>query len=225
MFPIQYNNLIDYPMSLNQVIDYTILKKDTDLLQIKEACETAIKYSYFGLCCYSQFIPEAKKFLFSSDVKLVTVISFPTGTNSLNDKIIETQRAIDLGADELDIVMNYSFLKSNKIQELDREISSLTELIHKNNLIVKIIIESGILTYKEIEKTCKICINNHVDYIKTSTGTIQPGAEIEKVKFLRNLLPSEIKIKASGGIKTFEQVKTFYEAGADRIGTSSKIIF
>ena len=212
-------------MSLNKVIDYTILKKNTDLLQIREACETAMQNNYFGFCCFSKFISEAKKILSSSDIKLVTVISFPEGTNSLNDKIIETQRAIDLGADELVIVMNYSFLKTNKIQELNREINTLTELIHKNNLIVKIIIESGILTYEEIEKTCEICINNHVDFIKTSTGMVQPGAEVDKIKFIKKLLPSEIKIKASGGIKTLEQIKTFYEAGADRIGTSSKIIF
>jgi len=133
----------------------------------------------------------------------------------------EAQKAIELGADEIDVVMNYHQLKSGEIEKVKNEIKLLSNFIHKNNSILKIIIESGLLTMDEVRRSCELCVEAQVDFVKTSTGMVQPAAEVGKSKIMRKILPKNIKIKASGGIKTFEQVKAFYEAGADRIGTSS----
>ena len=208
----------------NRLIEYTYLKNDTTRDKIKEICETAVKYDYYGVCCYADFINDAKFFLKNSTIKIITVASFPEGTFSTEEKLEETKKAIDLGADEIDVVMNYRKLKAGDTIEAKNEISALSRLVHEKNRILKIIIESGLLTFKEIKLSCKICAEAGVDFIKTSTGTIQPAAEIEKVKYMREILPENIKIKAAGGIKNLEQLITFYEAGADRIGTSALII-
>ena len=208
----------------NRLIEYTYLKNDTTVEKIKELCETAIKYDYYGVCCYADFIKDAKKFLKESNIKIITVVSFPEGTQTTIEKLEETKKAIELGADEIDIVMNYHQLKSGEVEKVKSEIKSLSDFIHKKNSIIKIIIESGLLTMDEVRLSCELCVEAQVDFVKTSTGMVQPAAEVEKVKYMRRILPKNIKIKASGGIKTFEQVKTFHEAGADRIGTSSLII-
>ena len=208
---------------LSKYIDFTYLNEDVTEDKIAEICKTAKDKAYFAVCCPSLFVNLAKSLLKDSGVKIVTVVSFPNGTDILESKLFHTRKAIEDGADEIDVVMNYKLLKLGLINEIQKEITILSRTIHKNGKILKIIIESGELDYKEIKTACEICSKANVDFVKTSTGKTKSGAEIDKVKYMRSILPENILIKASGGIKTKEQMLEFIEAGAVRIGTSAII--
>lgn len=214
----------------SKIIDYTYLRNDTNIEKIRQICNDAIKYNFYSVCIKSEFVSYAKEFLKNSDVKICTVISFPDGIDKSTEKLRDTEKSIINGADEIDLVMNYKLLKKslklddaekdNKIKIITKELSDIARICHNiNSVILKIIIETGELTLDQIKIACDICVNAGVDYIKTSTG-FKKGAEIEKVKFMRKILPDFIKIKASGGIRTLDDIKRFVNAGADRVGTS-----
>lgn len=217
----------------NKIIDYTYLKQNIKIDKIKEICNDAMRFKFYSVCIRPEYVSYAKNFLNKSDVKICTVISFPKGTNPLKDKIKESEKAIINGADELDVVMNYNLIKKyTNTDNLDEktkylnivkeELYKISELCHGiNSVILKVIIETGDLTYEQIKIACDICTEVGVDYVKTSTGTVEIGAEVDKIQFMRKILPDSIKIKASGGIRTLEDIQKFVKHGADRIGTSS----
>ena len=210
-------------MELSKYIDFTYLNEDCTTDKITEICNIAKDKGYYAVCCLDKFIVQAKGLLKSSGVKVVTVVSFPHGTDILESKLFYTKEAMKNGADEIDLVMNYQLLKIGLINEPTKNISAISEIVHKEGKILKVIIESGELNYDEIKIACDICIKSNVDFVKTSTGKIKTGEEIDKVKYMRNILPANILIKASGGIKAREPVIEFIEAGASRIGTSTII--
>ena len=210
-------------MRINQYIDHTLLKPTALIADIEQLCNEALQYNFAAVCVPPPLIKIAKKQLQNSIVKVATVIGFPFGYSAAEAKIAETLLAIVDGADELDMVINLIALKNNDWQYLANEINYVMPVIRQNNKLIKIIIESGILSDEEIIRCCELYGVTGVDFLKTSTGYAEKGASVHAVKLMRSHLPAQIKIKASGGIKTYQFAKELIETGADRLGCSSSV--
>ena len=208
-------------MNINKYIDETNLKATASMQDIKKLCENAIKYDFASVCVNPCNVILAKNLLKKTDVKVCTVIGFPLGQNTLNTKIYETYEALENGADEIDMVINVAKLKDMDIEYVKNEISAIRE-ITKNN-ILKVIVETCYLTSEEIKLMTEICGELNVDYIKTSTGFGSRGVSVSDVDIMRENKNDKLQIKASGGIKTYEDAKTLIEHGATRLGTSNGI--
>lgn len=207
--------------SIAQYIDQTILKQTTTLDDVEYLCRKSIEFGFAGVCIPPYYTAAAHKILAESNTKLVTVVGYPMGYSDINAKAYETKRALSEGADEIDMVMNIAALKTGMLNHVADGIESIKTLCGMSDKLIKVIIETAVLNKEEIEVACGICADKQVDFVKTSTGIVAGGATIEAVTLLRKLLPDTIKIKASGGIKTYDQAMVFINAGADRIGTSS----
>jgi len=210
-------------MNVASYIDHTILKPDTLLDDVKKLCSEAIEYKFAAVCVPPPFVNVSKEFTKGTDIKVATVIGFPFGYAATEAKVAEVYRALEDGADELDIVINISDVKNGYWQKIEKEMTQLITPVHENAKIVKVIIESGSLTDAEIIRCCGICAHINADYVKTSTGYAESGATLHAVQLMRANLPSGISIKASGGIRTYEAAKQYIEAGADRIGCSAGV--
>ncbi|OQP63492.1 2-deoxyribose-5-phosphate aldolase [Niastella vici] len=210
-------------MNIAHYIDHTLLKPATTIHELKKLCEEALQYNFYAVCVPPPLVKNARSILANSAVKTATVIGFPFGYSVARAKLDEAQQAIQDGADELDVVINLIALRSKAWQYLELEMEQIVEAAHAQNRLVKVIIESGILTDEEIVKCCEIYAKVGVDFMKTSTGYAEKGATIEAVRLMRTHLPAEIKIKASGGIRTFEAAQQYIQAGANRLGTSSGV--
>lgn len=210
-------------MNIAEYIDHTVLKPTTTLQDVEKLCEEASKYQFAAVCVPHLFVKKAKEILGSSSIKVATVIGFPFGYSAIEAKVAEVVLAIIDGADELDVVINISAIKNNDWQFLANEINAILPIIKNKNKIIKVIIESGILTDDEIIKCCDLYGAAGVDFMKTSTGYAEKGASIEAVKLMRKHLADNVLIKASGGIKNFIFAKQLIQAGANRLGCSSSI--
>lgn len=210
-------------MNIAQYIDHTLLKPATSIHELKKLCEEAVQFGFFAVCVPPPLVKNARSMLAGSAVKTATVIGFPFGYSVARAKLAEAQQAIQDGADELDVVINLVALRSKAWQYLELEMEEIVEVAHAQNRLVKVIIESGILTDEEIIKCCEIYAKAGVDFLKTSTGYAEKGATIEAVQLMRQHLPSNIKIKASGGIRTYEQAEQYVKAGANRLGCSASV--
>lgn len=210
-------------MNIASYIDHTILKPTTVLADIEKLCKEAEKYQFAAVCVPPLFVKKAKALLTSANIKIATVIGFPFGYAAIESKVAETVLAIVDGADELDMVMNISAVKNNDWGFIANEINSILPIVKNSNKCLKVIIESGLLTDEEIIRCCEIYGVAGVDFVKTSTGYAEKGATIEAVKLMRKHLPNHIKIKASGGIKTYDFAEQLIYAGADRLGCSAGV--
>ena len=210
-------------MNLARYIDHTILKPDCTLAEVKKCCEEALRHQFAAVCVPPFYVKDAASLLEKSVVKIATVVGFPMGYAATASKVEEIKRAIDEGSDELDAVINLCAVKSGNWNHLRNEIETLTTACHMKGKVLKLILETGLLTEAEMLKLCKISGEVGVDFVKTSTGVNGPGASAEVVRFLRNNLPAEIKIKASGGIRDRHFAKELVSCGADRIGSSSGV--
>ncbi len=208
-------------MHINQYIDHTILKPTALISEIEKYCSEALQYKFAAVCVPPPFVKKIKGLLQGSQVKTATVIGFPFGYSAAEAKIAEILLAIIDGADELDVVINLIALKNNDWEYLANEINHIMPIIKQKNKVIKIIIESGVLTGDEIIKCCELYAAAGVDYLKTSTGYTEKGASVKDVLLMRKNLPAHVHVKASGGIKTYAFAKQLIEAGASRIGTSS----
>lgn len=204
-------------------IDHTILKPTTKPDDIVRLCAEAKEYSFAAVCVPPYYVATANTILKGSGVHIATVIGFPFGYSTTAAKLAEIIEAISAGARELDVVHNLAALKSGDWQYLQHEITACTELAHSHGCIIKVIIESGVLTDEEIIKCCEVYGAAGVDFMKTSTGYAETGATTHAVELMRKHLPAEVAIKASGGIRTFAFAEELIRAGATRIGTSSGI--
>lgn len=204
-------------------IDHTVLKPTTVADDVKLICNEALDYRFAAVCVPPPFVRNANRLLSGSDVKVATVIGFPFGYSVADAKLSEVRQALKDGAAELDIVINLSALKSGSWQYLTSEIRMLIAPVHEAGSIVKVIIESGILSDEEIIRCCGIYGDAGVDFLKTSTGYAEKGASVHAVQLMRANLPSSIKIKASGGIRTYQSAIDYIKAGADRIGCSAGV--
>ena len=210
-------------MELNKYIEHTLLKPNCTENEIINLCAEAVEHKFYGVCVPPFYVQLAKKAIKKADIKIITVIGFPLGYNSVSSKVEETKKAITSGADEVDMVMNIAAFKSGDIVSVQNDIQSVTTACHLQNKHVKVIIETAYLNENEIIQACKICANCEADFVKTSTGFAGIGATIEAVEIMRKTLPTKVKIKAAGGIKDAVFAEKLILAGADRIGTSSGV--
>jgi len=210
-------------LNINSYIDHTILKPTTILAEVEKVCSEAKQYQFAAACVPPLFVEKTKKMLTGSQVKVATVIGFPFGYCAIEAKVAEIVLAMVDGADELDMVVNISAIKNNDWNFIANEINIILPIVKSKNKIIKVIIESGILTDGEIIKCCDIYGMAGVDYVKTSTGYAERGASIDTVKLIRAHLADAVKIKASGGIKSYAFAKELIDAGADRLGCSSSV--
>ena len=210
-------------MNIASYIDHTILKPTTTIQDVEKLCFEATKFQFAAVCVPPLYLGKVAVLLKDSLVKKATVISFPFGYSAIEAKLAEIVLAIVDGADELDMVINISAVKNGDWQFLANEINTILPIIRNKGKLLKIIIESGVLTEDEIIKCCHLYGTAGVDFLKTSTGYAERGATIEAVQLMRRHLPSHVKIKASGGIRTFEFARQLIDAGADRLGCSASV--
>ncbi|MCH7413256.1 deoxyribose-phosphate aldolase [Belliella sp. R4-6] len=208
--------------NIARYIEQTVLKPLTNDSDVEKLVKEAKQYGFVGVCVPPFWVKKAKREIGDSDIQLVTVVGFPLGYNMSETKVFETEQAIKDGADEIDVVWSLTAFKAG-LNWPKIELAKIATLCHQHERILKVIIETAYLSNEEIVQACEICRDAGVDYVKTSTGFAPEGAKVEDIKLMRANLPSNVGIKASGGIKTLAQVKALIEAGADRIGTSSGV--
>lgn len=208
---------------INSYIDHTYLYPTTLVSNIQNVCKEAKEFGFAAVCIPPPFVKQAKEYLQGTNVKLATVIGFPFGYAAIEAKIAEILLAIVDGVEELDIVINLIALKNNDWEYLANEINAILQITKAKQKTVKLIIESGILTEEEIVKCCSLYGAAGVDFLKTSTGYAEKGATIEAVRLMRQHLPKQVQIKASGGIKNAEFAKQLIDAGATRLGCSASV--
>ena len=208
-------------INLNNCIELTLLKPFSGDQDYFHLVQTAQENKYLGVCVPPSKVGKLKNTTEKAGIKLITVIGFPFGYNTTSVKLYEMSQAIGDGADELDVVINLSDLTDEKNSQIKDELQSLTELAHNNNKIIKIIIESSLISEQQLKNICTICSEIKPDFVKTSTGFNGEGASVSGIKLLKNLLSSEIGIKASGGIRSVSFAIDLINSGATRIGTSS----
>lgn len=207
-------------MSINKYIDATNLKPDATQIEIDLLCMLAIQNQFAAVCVAPTFVAYIAPILANSTVNVCTVIGFPNGYATSEVKLYETEQMIAQGAQEIDFVLNRTYLKSENFDAIEYESKLLVDYCKSKNVISKWIIESSAIEEKELLKLCEIANKINPDYVKTCTGFFG-SARLEDVRTMRKALHSSIKIKASGGIKTLEQATEFIESGADRLGTST----
>jgi len=217
-------------MNLAPYIDHTVLKPGLLLADVEKVCSEAVEYGFAAVCIPPLMVKAAANKLSELNAagqsyrpKLATVIGFPFGYSAIEAKLAETVLAIVDGADELDVVINYTAIKNNDWQLVANEINHLMPIIRNKGKVIKVIVESGMLTNDEIIKCCDLYGAAGVDFMKTSTGYAEKGASVEAVALMRKHLSDAIQIKASGGIRDYEFAKALVDAGATRLGCSSSI--
>lgn len=210
---------------LASMIDHTVLGPTTVKKDVERVCEEAQEYGFSAVCIDPVFVSLASRLLQESDVSIATVIGFPHGSHKRGSKGFEAQIAVEDGADELDMVANLSALLDKDYYAVAKDISAVTDVARKStrDIIVKVILEMGLLDAEAKRAGCIIAQASGADMVKTSTGFGPSGAEIEDVKLMRQLVAGEVGVKAAGGIGNYEQAMAMIEAGATRIGASSGV--
>ncbi len=208
--------------SLAKLIDHTDVRPIATDADIKRLCDEAVKHGFCAVCVQPYFVRLASSLLANeSGVKVCTVVGFPFGTNVTDVKVFEVRKAIEDGAEELDVVMNISAVKSGNYAYLEEELNKIMSVAE--DTVIKLIIETGYLTVEEMKKVCDIAVKAGVDYIKTCTGFGPRGVSLDDVRLIKEFTGGKVGIKASGGIRTYEQAVSLIEAGATRLGTSRSL--
>lgn len=208
--------------NLAKKIDHTKLKADTTQDEIAALTKEAKEHGFWSVCINPVWIPFAKEELAGSDVKICTVIGFPLGANSSKTKAFETNLAINDGADEVDMVINVGALKQAQYDVVLEDIKAVVNEA-KGRALVKVIIETALLTKEEIIKVCELSVEAGADYVKTSTGFSTAGATAENVKLMKDTVGEKALVKASGGVRTTSDAEAMVAAGASRIGASDGV--
>lgn len=203
-----------------QTVDHTLLKVGASVKEIEQVCEEGLKSGCASICIPPCFVRRAVHTV-GRKMNITTVVGFPNGYNTPASKLFETQEALNNGADEIDMVLNVGKLKEGLFDEVENEIRTIKKAC--GNRILKVIVEACLLTEEEKINACRILTHAGADYIKTSTGFSANGATAEDVKLFKAHIGTHVKIKAAGGIKTFEQAEDLINAGASRIGSSSLV--
>ncbi|MEC9489933.1 MAG: deoxyribose-phosphate aldolase [Halanaerobiales bacterium] len=215
------------PRDMAKMIDHTNLSPTATVDDIKELCEEAKEHEFASVCVNPIYVPLSAKLLEESSVKVCTVVGFPLGANTTEVKSYETRNAIKNGAQEIDMVMNIGAFKSGAYEIFKADIKAVVDATKKagvsSDIIVKVILECCYLDEEEIVKACEIAKDAGVDFVKTSTGFGDYGARVEDVSIMRKTVGRDVGVKASGGIKNFEQALEMLDAGANRIGASSGV--
>lgn len=210
----------DYPdIDIAPFIDHTLLIPTASAEQVEKWCEEADRFRFAAVCVYPAYVKQAAELLQGRKPKVCTVIGFPTGATTSATKLYEAQEAVENGATELDVVMNLGWLKAGKTEEVYREIAEICE---ETGQTVKVILETNLLTDAEKRQAVEIFMDAGVAFLKTSTGW-NGGATVDDVRLLKEIARERIGIKASGGIRTFQQALDLIQAGATRLGTSNSV--
>ena len=204
---------------LARYIDHTILKPTTTHIDINKICREAREYAFAAVCVPPSFV----RLACGTGVRVATVIGFPFGYSFMRAKLAEVDQALADGADEVDVVINLTALKDGDWGCLETEMRLLLERVHSEGRLIKVIIESGVLTDEEIIRCCELYGGMGADFVKTSTGYAEHGATVETVRLMREHLPATARIKASGGIRSAVLARQLVDAGASRLGTSSGV--
>ena len=211
--------------NINFYIEHTLLKPDAKKEELIKLFNEAKEHNFLGVCVNPCFVAFAKEQLKDSGVKIVNVIGFPLGANRSDVKAYEAKKAIEDGADEIDMVINISKLKDGFFDYVRQDIIAVREACQGH--VLKVILETDLLTPDEIRKACEICIEAKADLVKTSTGFVKGGvgAKVEDVKLMHDTVaPHGLKVKASGGIRDYDKAFALIRAGAERLGTSSGVV-
>ena len=209
-------------LDIGSMIDHTLLKPDATVEQVKKLCQEAIEYRFASVCVNSVYIPLVAEMLRNSSVKVCSVIGFPLGAAATKAKVAEAKEAIENGADEIDMVMSVGLLKSGDTGAVEEDIKSVVAAA-RNKALVKVILETCLLTDEEKVIACKLAKSAGADFVKTSTGFSTGGATVEDIKLMRGIVGPEMGVKASGGIRDSETAVKMVNAGANRIGASASI--
>ena len=208
-------------MKLNKYIDHTLLKAEATEEQVLKLVEEAREYDFFSCCVNSCFTKLVHEKLEGSDVKTCTVVGFPLGAMSTESKVQETKNAVGDGSDEIDMVINVGALKEGKDAYVRDEIKAIKDVC--GDRVLKVIIETCLLTDEEKKRVCQLALDAGADYVKTSTGFSTGGATVEDVSLMKEVVGDKAKVKVSGGVRSREDALAMIEAGASRIGASSGI--
>ena len=211
-------------MNLAARIDHTLLRPDATEAQIAQLCQEAAAHGFASVCVPPCYVAAATAQLAGTGVAVCTVIGFPLGYATSSVKFKEAEVAMYDGATELDMVINIAALKSGKAELVQAEILDLADLCHVHQSLLKVIIETALLTEEEIVLACQLCVAGEADFVKTSTGFACRGASVADVELMRRSLPDTIRIKAAGGIRTREAALALVAAGADRLGSSNSVV-
>lgn len=210
--------------NLNNYIEHTLLKQNASCEELVKLFNEAIKHKFLGVCINPIFVSYAKGYLVDTDVKIITVVGFPLGANKPEVKAYEATLAIEDGADEIDMVINVSFIQAKKYDRVLADIEAVKAAC--GNKLLKVIIETDLLTKEEIIKACQLCIQAKADFVKTSTGFVKNGigAQVEDVELMyKTVSPYGLQVKASAGIRDKEAAIVMIKAGATRLGTSAGV--
>ena len=208
-------------MNLSKLIDHTILKADAKVEDVIRYCNEAKEHGFMSVCVNSGHVVEVCRQLENSDVKVCSVIGFPLGAMATEVKAFETSYCVDNGADEIDMVINIGALKDKNYDLVQRDIEEVVKAA--KGKVVKVIIETCLLTDEEKVKACELAMAAKADFVKTSTGFSTSGATVEDVKLMKSVVSDKLQVKASGGVRTREDALKMIDAGADRIGASNGI--
>ena len=208
-------------MEYNRLIDHTLLKPDATKEEIKKLCQEAAQYDFASVCVNPGWVSYCKEQLKGTRVNVCTVIGFPLGATSTHAKVLETTAALLDGCDEFDMVINIGKLKDGEYEYVGDEIAKLKKVV--GNHVLKVIIETCLLSDEEKVKACQLAKKAGADFVKTSTGFSKGGATVHDVSLMRATVGPEMGVKASGGVKTKEELLDMVKAGANRIGTSHGI--
>ncbi len=203
------------------VIDHTLLAATATEAQIEQLCKEAIKYNFASVCVNGCWVELCVKLLKKSTVKVCTVVGFPLGAMATKSKVHEAKDAVMAGAGEIDMVINVGWLKGHDDDLVQHDIASVKKVC--GNAKLKVIIETSLLTDEQKVRACRLAKASGADYVKTSTGFASGGATVEDIKLMRKTVGPEMGVKASGGIRTYEDAKAMVDAGATRIGASQSI--
>ena len=208
-------------MKRSKYIDHTLLKPESTQEQIDHLLSEAVEYQFASVCVNPTWVAHCSKTLAGTGVKVCTVVGFPLGANTSSVKAFETKDAIANGADEIDMVINVGQLKSGQYEVVEADIRAVVEA--SQDKLVKVIIETCLLTNDEKVKACQLAVSAGADFVKTSTGFSAAGATVEDIVLMRETVGPNIGVKAAGGARSYEDAEAFIEAGATRIGTSSGV--
>lgn len=210
---------------ITNMIDHTILKANATEEEVKTLCEEAKKYQFATVCVNPCYIPQAYHILQDTEVGITTVVGFPLGNMTSMAKAYEAKEAVELGATEVDMVINIGAMKDGKEQYIRHEIESVVRAAKEVNkeTVVKVILETCLLNKEEIVKACELAVKAGADFVKTSTGFSTGGATVEDIALMRKTVGPDVGVKASGGVRTYEDAKAMVLAGATRIGASASV--
>ncbi len=211
------------PAKIAALIDHTLLKPTATQAQIEVLCQEAMKYDFASVCINPSHVKLAAQQLRQSAVKTCTVIGFPLGATTTAAKVFETKEAVELGAEEVDMVINIGALKAGNDALVEQDIAAVVKAAHQGGVLCKVIIETCFLSDEEKVRACKLAQKAGADFVKTSTGFGGGGATVEDVALMRQTVGPEMGVKASGGVRNFADAKAMVAAGATRLGVSAGI--